>query len=118
MIQVSCLASPGGVAPGQCHCSQRPELTSAPSSSAKQVVGSSRTSVWMLAVSTSLCAPWFSQKCEVSVDRGSITTSIFSLDRPAVTLPRSGMDSIGLKPWQKYRFTRSLFISSNMRRMS
>ena len=41
MIQMSRLASPGGVPPAQCHCSQRPELVSEPSSSAKQVVGSS-----------------------------------------------------------------------------
>ena len=54
MIQASCLASPGGVPPAQCHCSQRPELVSEPSSSAKQVVGSSITSVWIDAVSTLL----------------------------------------------------------------
>ena len=34
------MASPGGVTPGQCHCSQRPELVKDPSSSAKQVEGS------------------------------------------------------------------------------
>ena len=49
MIQMSCLASPGGVPPAQCHCSQRPEFVSEPSSSAKQVVGSWITSVWILA---------------------------------------------------------------------
>ena len=54
MIQVSCLASPGGVAPGQCHCSQRPELTVAPSSSAKQVAGNCSTSVMIFEESTSL----------------------------------------------------------------
>ena len=57
MIQVSCLASPGGVPPAQCHCSQRPELVSEPSSSAKQVDGSSITSVWIFDGSTSLCSP-------------------------------------------------------------
>jgi len=49
MIQISVCASPGGSAAFQCHCSQRAELTSAPFSSAKQVVGSWKTSVWMLA---------------------------------------------------------------------
>ena len=49
MIQVSFLASPGGVPPAQCHCSQRPEFVSEPSSSAKHVVGSSITSVWIFA---------------------------------------------------------------------
>ena len=39
MIQVSTLASPGGVPPAQCHCIQRPEFVSEPSSSAKQVEG-------------------------------------------------------------------------------
>jgi hypothetical protein len=40
MIQRSDLASPGGSAAFQCHCSQRAELTSDPFSSAKQFVGS------------------------------------------------------------------------------
>ena len=46
---MSLCASPGGSAAFQCHCSQRDELTSEPFSSAKQVVGSWKTSVWMLA---------------------------------------------------------------------
>src|SRR6478736_1421224 len=101
MIQVSLLASPGGSAPGQCHCSQRPELTSEPSSSAKQVVGSSNTSVWMASGLTSLKTPSSFQKRDVSVCNGSITTRNFSLESEAVTLPRLGKDSSGLKPWQK-----------------
>ena len=57
MIQTSVLASPGGTAPGQCHCSQRELLVSEPSSSAKQVVGSSNTSVCIEAGSMSLNSP-------------------------------------------------------------
>ncbi len=57
MIQVSTLASPGGEPPGQCHCSQRLELVSDPSSSAKQVLGSWMTSVWIWDGSTSLYSP-------------------------------------------------------------
>src|SRR3984893_4536334 len=45
MISKSLRASPGGLAPFQCHCSQRAELTRAPFSSAKQVVGRRNTSV-------------------------------------------------------------------------
>ena len=54
MIQVSYFAWPGMSDAFQCHCSQRPEFTSAPSSSAKHEVGSWITSVWIEAVSTSL----------------------------------------------------------------
>ena len=49
-------ASPG-VGAFQCHCSQRPELTSEPSSSAKQVVGRRNTSVCIWLGSTSLKPP-------------------------------------------------------------
>src|ERR1700754_181526 len=101
MIQVSCLASPGGVPPAQCHCSQRPEFTSEPVSSAKQVVGSSNTSVWIFEGSTSLCSPWFCQYRAVSVCSGSITTRNFSLDNAVVIFLRFGNESSGLKPWQK-----------------
>src|ERR1700754_1294193 len=101
MIHTSDLASPGGVPPAQCHCNQRPELTSAPVSSAKQDVGSSITSVLMLAVSTSLCSPWFCQNRDVSVCSGSMTTRNFNLDSAAVIFLRFGNDSRGLKPWQK-----------------
>ena len=101
MIQMSCLASPGGAAPCQCHCSQRPELTSEPSSSAKQEVGSWITSVSIAAVSTSLKSPWFSQKRAVSVSSGSMVTRSFSFDSASVTLPRFGKASSGLNPWQK-----------------
>src|SRR5271165_1086770 len=45
MISRSLRASPGGLAPFQCHCSQRAELTSVPFSSAKHVVGRRNTSV-------------------------------------------------------------------------
>ena len=101
MIQVSSLASPGGSAAAQCHCSQRPEFTSAPSSSAKQDEGSWITSVWIDAVSTSLYSPWFSQNRAVSVSSGSMMTISFSLLKARVSLPRLGAASSGLKPWQK-----------------
>src|SRR5450830_818327 len=96
---MSVLASPGGSAAFQCHCNTRDELTTEPSSSAKQVVGRRNTSVWIEAVSTSLYSPWFFQNSEVSVVGGSITTRNFSLDRPLRT--RSLLDSAasGLKPW-------------------
>src|SRR6267378_15674 len=45
MISKSLRASPGGLAPFQCHCSQRDELTRVPFSSAKHVVGRRNTSV-------------------------------------------------------------------------
>ena len=45
MIEMSLRLSPGPSAPFQCHCSQRPELVSDPSSLAKQVVGRRNTSV-------------------------------------------------------------------------
>src|SRR5215470_8525053 len=101
MIQTSVCASPGGSAPFQCHCSQRPELVSDPVSSAKQVVGSRKTSVWMLLGSTSLKGPWFSQKLAVSVASGSMTTRYLSFASAALTLLLLGADISGLKPWQK-----------------
>src|SRR5215468_5478782 len=101
MIQTSDFASPGGVPPAQCHCSQRPELTSEPVSSAKHVVGSSITSVWIDAMSTSLYSPWFCQNRAVSVCSGSITTRYLSFDNAAVIFFRFGADNMMLKPWQK-----------------
>ena len=100
MIHVSCCAAPGGEPPAQCHCSHRPELVSDPSSSAKQVVGSWNTSVWIDFVSTSLYSPWFSQNRAVSVSSGSIVTRNFSFERDDVILPRFGKASSGLNPWQ------------------
>src|SRR5215475_4548959 len=118
MIQVSCLASPGGVPPAQCHCSQRPEFTSAPSSSAKHVDGNSKTSVWIFEDSTLLCSPWFSQNLAVSVCSGSIDTRNLSLESATVSFLRLGNDSRGLKPWQKYPFILPWCISSNARSTS
>src|SRR5262245_11313346 len=100
MIQLSVLASPGAVPPGQCHCSQRLELVSDPSSSAKQVEGNWMTSVWISDESTSLNSPWFSQKRDVSVSSGSIVTRNFSFESEAVSLVLFGTASSGLKPWQ------------------
>src|SRR5215470_16703086 len=100
MTQTSLLASPGGVPPAQCHCSQRPELTNAPSSSAKQVDGNSNTSVLIFEESTSLCSPWFCQNLAVSVCKGSIETRNLSLESAVVISLRLGADSRGLKPWQ------------------
>src|SRR5262245_57830701 len=118
MIQTSCLASPGGVPPAQCHCSQRPEFTSAPSSSAKHVDGNSKTSVWILDESTSLYSPWFCQNRAVSVCSGSIDTRNLSFDSAAVSFLRLGADSRGLNPWQKYPVILPWCISSNARSMS
>src|ERR1700755_969156 len=112
MIQVSCLASPGGVPPAQCHCSQRPEFVSEPSSSAKHGGGSSITSVWMFEESTALCSPWFCQNRAVSVCSGSITTRNFSFESAVVIFLRLGNDSRGLKPWQKYPYILPSCISS------
>src|SRR5258708_3825168 len=99
MIQMSVCASPGGSAAFQCHCIQRDELTREPASSAKQVVGSWKTSVWILAGSAGFCGPKFSQNREVSVSSGSITTRYFSLLSPLRILLRSGKACNGLKPW-------------------
>src|SRR6516225_8639772 len=101
MIQLSRLASPGGVPPAQCHCSQRPEFVSEPSSSAKHVDGSWMTSVLIWEGSTSLYSPWFSQNRAVSVSSGSMVTRYLSFDRAAVSFLRFGTASNGLKPWQK-----------------
>src|SRR5574342_1350219 len=100
MISASPLASPGGSAPFQCHCSQRPEFTSDPSSSAKQVEGSRKTSVRILVESTSLNSPWFCQKSEVSVESGSMETKYLSLESASTSLFLSGSEASGLKPWQ------------------
>ncbi len=94
------MASPGGSAAFQCHCSQRPLFTSDPSSSAKQVEGSRKTSVWIFDESTSLNSPWFFQKVEVSVVSGSMITRYLSLESASVSLALSGTDASGLKPWQ------------------
>ena len=62
-------------------------MTSEPFSSAKQVVGNWKTSVWMLAGSDGFCGPKFSQNREVSVSSGSITTRNFSLPSAFRILP-------------------------------
>src|SRR5882762_1575626 len=81
MICRSVRASPGGSAPFQCHCSQREEFTSAPSSSPKHEVGRRKTSVGTLLGSTSLCSPKLRQNSLVSVASGSITTRNLSFAR-------------------------------------
>src|SRR6266568_3929325 len=100
-ISGSPLASPGGSAAFQCHCSQRPLFTSEPSSSAKQVEGRQNTSVWIFEESTSLNSPWFFQKVEVSVTSGSMITRYLSFESEAMVLFLSGTEPTGLKPWQK-----------------
>src|ERR1700693_805950 len=100
MISLSPLASPGGSAPFQCHCSHLPLLTSEPSSSAKQVEGRRKTSVWILAESTLLYSPKLRQNSEVSVASGSITTRYLSLDNPSTTFCLLGKGAIALNPWQ------------------
>ena len=69
MIQTSDLASPGGVAPGQCHCSQRPELTRDPSSSAKHVVGNWKTVVWISLVGVVIFAVIFPEAGRLCLQR-------------------------------------------------
>src|SRR5512138_625317 len=118
MISESPLASPGGSAPFQCHCSQRPLLTSEPSSSAKQVDGRRNTSVWIFAESTSLYGPKFFQNSEVSVASGSMITRYLSLDRLSTSLALFGNEAIGLKPWHTYPLTLPLCMSSNTCRTS
>ena len=59
------------------------------------------TSVWIFEGSTSLWSPWFSQKRDVSVSRGSIVTRNLSFESAAVILRLLGKDRSGLKPWQK-----------------
>ena len=113
MMCTSVRASPGGSPAFQCHCSQRPLLTSAPFSSAKQVVGRRNTVVWMAAVSTSLCSPALRQNSAVSVCRGSMTTRYFSRDSAALTLALLGNEPMGLKPWQKYPLICPSYIMSN-----
>ena len=65
---------------------------SEPSSSAKQVVGSSNTSVWIVVGSTSLNSPWFSQNRAVSVCSGSMTTRNLSLRSAVLIFARLGND--------------------------
>ena len=78
---------PAGSAARHFHMMARLELVMLPSSSAKEVTGSMNTSVWMLAVSTSLNSPWFSQNRTVSVSIGSMLTRNFSLASAATVLP-------------------------------
>src|SRR5262245_6538410 len=98
MIHTSDLASPGGLPPGQCHCSHREELTREPSSSAQHVVGSSKTSVLISSGLDGLSSPWSSQNRAVSVSSGSMTTRNFSLAIAASSFALLGKDISGLKP--------------------
>ena len=97
---MSAFVSHGGSCAGTCHCSQREEFASEPSSSVKHVVGSWITSVMTWAGSIGLNSPWFSQNRDVSVSSGSIVIRNFSLDSDARILFLSGSDISGLKPWQ------------------
>src|SRR5690606_16281976 len=100
MISMSERTPLGASAPFQCHCSQRPEFTSAPSPSANTVVGRRNTSVWICDGSTSLDAPKFFQNSEVSVGSGSITTRYLSLASAEFILALLGAAARVLKPWQ------------------
>ena len=114
MISWSLLASPGASAPLKCHCSQRLELTIEPSSSAKQVDGRRKTSVWILAGSAGLDSPWFCQKLDVSVAIGSMITMYLSLLNASRTLLASGKEASGLKPCTIKPFILPWCISSTM----
>jgi len=100
-MSMSGMASPGGSAPFQCHCSQRLELVSEPSSSAKQVEGRRNTVVWMSAVLTSLNSPKLRQNSLVSVCSGSMVTRNLSLDSPSRTRDLFDSAASGLKPWAR-----------------
>src|SRR5437588_3165402 len=100
MICRSVRASPGGSAPFQCHWSQREELTSEPSSSAKHCVGSRNTSVWIFFGSTSLCSPKLRQNSEVSVAGGSMMTRYLSLASPELIFALLGAAPLGLDLWE------------------
>ena len=94
------MASAGGSAAFQCHCSQRELDTREPFSSAKQEEGRRKTSVWIWDGSTSWNSPWFCQNSAVSVESGSMVTRYLSLRRPLITFALSGKEESGLKPWQ------------------
>src|ERR1700722_1770631 len=99
MISIYERDSAGGSAPFQCHCSQREELVSEPSSSAKQEVGNRKTSVLICAGSTSLCSPKLRQNSLVSVASGSIITRNLSFASATLSLALLGAAANGLKPW-------------------
>jgi hypothetical protein len=80
MISLSILASPGGSTAFSFQLITRLLLVNEPVSSAKQLVGKRKTSVWILDGSTSFIGPKFFQNSLVSVSSGSITTRYFSLD--------------------------------------
>src|SRR5215470_11360848 len=77
---------------------ERLELVMVPSSSANDVTGSMKTSVWILDGSTLLYSPWFSQNRAVSVSIGSILTRNFSFDRATMLFLTCAIAIRGLKP--------------------
>jgi len=121
MISPSTLPSPGGSTAFSFQAMTRLELVKVPASSAKQPVGRRKTSVWILAGSTSLSGPKFFQNSPVSVASGSITTRYFSLASAAESffwLAESffwlGTAARGLKPWQMKPFILPWCMRSNM----
>lgn len=104
MISLSCLASPGGSTAFSFQPMTRLELVKVPASSAKQPVGSRKTSVWILDASTSLSGPKFFQNSLVSVCSGSMITRYFSLARACDIFFWLGTAASGLKPWQTKPF--------------
>src|SRR5262249_10397570 len=117
-ISESALPSPGGSAAFSFHWLTRLELVNEPVSSAKQVLGSRNTSVWICLGSTSFSGPKFFQNSEVSVSSGSMTTRYFSFAIAALSFFLLGSAASGLKPWQRKPFILPRCISSNMCRMS
>jgi len=76
------------------HCSQRPELVSDPSSSAKQVEGSRNTVVWISAVLTSLIRRGSSEFGGLGGERVD-GHQVFKLGRPVTIFFLFGKDPTG-----------------------
>ena len=118
MISLSGLASPGGSTAFSFQLITRLELVKEPVSSAKQLVGNRKTSVWIAFGSTSLSGPKFFQNSLVSVSSGSITTRYLSLDIAAESFFLFGTAARGLKPWTMKPFILPWCMRSNIARMS
>ena len=93
---------PCGGSTASFHCTQRPLFTKEPSFSIQCVVGSRKTSVWMLAG----VMPGACQNSELVVGKGSMTTSHLRLDSAFSTWLLSGPMLVAVIP---ERMTPSIF---------
>ena len=100
MMAMSGRAWPGGSAPFQCHCNQRPLLTIETVFLGEAGGVGGNTVVLMLAVSTSLYSPTLRQNSGLGSPAGPSppSTSGAPARRPAGLV---GEQAMGLKPWQK-----------------